>query len=74
MSEQNEEEARRRKIILDAEVASLASQNIAGTASGRLSIEQVNEMIEADETWLARTRRCMGRADDDDLPDSPAAI
>ena len=69
MSENNEEEQRRRKIIIDGEVAALAAQNIGATASGRLSIEQVQEMIAIDEEWLRCTRACMG-----ELPDSPAAI
>ena len=57
-----EEEARRRKIIIDGSVAEMAARNIGATMSGELSIEQVNEMIALDEDWLAKTKACMERS------------
>lgn len=71
MSEQNEEEARRRKIIIDGEVAGLAVRNIGPTMSGALSLEQVERMIAIDERWLSETRACMT---DGAEPDSPATV
>lgn len=77
MSEQSEEEQRRRKEIIDADVAALAAQNIGATRSGRLSLRQVQRMTALDEEWLAATRACMAEGDDDTeefFPDSPAAV
>lgn len=59
MSESGEEEARRRKILLDGSVAQLAVQNIGPVMSGEMPIDKVEELAAIDEEWLRRTRACM---------------
>lgn len=50
-----EEECRREKIIKDSQVAAMANAGIRATARGRLSMEQLQHLIELDEQWLADT-------------------
>ena len=57
-----EEEARRRKIIIDSQVIQEASAGIAAVSSGKLSMDQIAELIALDEAWLASTRACMERS------------
>lgn len=59
----SEEEERRRKMIIDGEVARLAVDNIVRISAGELTIEQVREMTAIDQEWLRKTRACMDRGD-----------
>lgn len=75
MSEQSEEEARRRKIILDAETSGLATHGIRMAANGELTGSRLRRLIALDEHYIAEARRIMGESDtEDDFPDSPAAV
>lgn len=56
-----EEEARRRKIIADSQVAGLAIENQLAVLNGDLSDGQVKEMTDLDEEWIRKTRACMKR-------------
>lgn len=54
-SHETEEERRRRKIIADSQVAAMANLGIRAAAQDRLSMEQLQRLIELDEQWLADT-------------------
>lgn len=47
------EEERRRKIIIDAEVARVAAKGIGAVVSGELNQEQTRALIKCDEDYLA---------------------
>lgn len=59
MSNGEEEAARRKKIILDGGLAALAIENQLAVLDGKLSDDQISEMIALDEEWLEKTRACM---------------
>ena len=50
------------KILLDARVAKVATENIALVASGRFTTEQVAELSEIDRDYLERTKECVERS------------
>jgi hypothetical protein len=48
------EEERRRKIIIDSQVVSMAMKGIRGCMDGTLTESQISRMIALDEEYLSR--------------------
>lgn len=57
------EEERRRKIIIDSQVAAMALKGIKSVMENRLTDSQVQRMIELDEHYLAQCEQIESNPD-----------
>lgn len=62
MSNGPTEEERRRKIIIDTQVADAANRGVRAVLEGKLSSSKVRQLIDLDKSYLKLVKECVGDA------------